>query len=331
MRIDTVAPLKKILSEPKKIVIVTHWSPDGDAIGSSLGLKNYLIQKQHDVTVITPNQYPAFLKWMEGNDDIIVFEENETGAVEKVAEAELIFCLDFNTLKRIDKLGEEVENATVDKCMIDHHLQPDDFAKYMLHDVKSSSTCELVVDFISLMDDEALLNKAVGECLYTGMVTDTGSFRFPSTGAGTHRSVAKLIDSGTKNGEIHSRLFNNGKENRLRLLGYCLSEKMTVLPDFGTAFFAITEEELNRYDYQKGDTDGVVNYALSIKGIHFAAFIVQRDGAVKMSFRSQGDFDVNVFARENFNGGGHANAAGGISEDSLDETITKFVSLLSTL
>jgi len=317
-----------LLSSPKNIVIVTHWSPDGDAMGSSLGLYNYLLQKKHKVTVITPNDYPAFLNWLPGNNKVIDFSKNAKVAKPKVAKADIIFCLDFNSLKRIEDLGVEVGKAKGIKFIIDHHLQPEGFAKYMLHSIEACSACELVFDFINLMGDGKKITKNIANCLYTGMMTDTGSFRFPSTTERTHTIVAALIKAGADNSEIHNRIYDDNTEGRLRLLGYCLSEKLTVLKEYNTAFFSLRADELKRFNYKKGDTEGVVNYALSLEGICFAAFFVERDDAVKTSFRSKGSFDVNLFARKNFNGGGHAHAAGGQSDLSLDEAVIKFVSVL---
>jgi bifunctional oligoribonuclease and PAP phosphatase NrnA len=329
LKANQVSEIQTFLSKPKHIVIVTHWSPDGDAMGSSLGLYNYLIQKKHKVTVITPNDYPAFLFWLPGNEKVINFIEKNSPAKKAVANADFIFCLDFNSLKRIDALGDEVGKSAALKCIIDHHLQPDDFADFMLHDIKACSTCELIYDFIELLGDKALINKDISNCLYTGIMTDTGSFRFPSTKSKTHRIIAELIDAGAENSEIHNRIYDGNTEDKLKLLGYCLVEKLTILKEYGTAFFALSTNELKHFNYKKGDTEGIVNYALSIEGIHFAAFFVERDGEIKTSFRSKGSFNVNLFARKYFNGGGHANAAGGMSELSLDETIIKFISVLS--
>lgn len=328
MNTTQIKEVKELLSSPKNIVIVTHWSPDGDAMGSSLGLYNYLIQKKHKVTVITPNDYPGFLNWMPGNNKVINFQLKTKTAKPIVAKADIIFCLDFNSLKRIEVLGKEVEKAKGIKFIIDHHLQPESFAKYMLHSVEACSACELVFDFINLMGDTKLINKNIADCLYTGMMTDTGSFRFPSTTARTHEIVAALIKAGANNSEIHNRIYEDNTESRLRLLGYCLSEKLTVLKEYNTAFFSLRADELKRFNYKKGDTESVVNYALSIEGICFAAFFVERDEAVKTSFRSKGTFDVNLFARKNFNGGGHAHAAGGQSDLTLDESVIKFIGLL---
>jgi phosphoesterase RecJ-like protein len=323
-----VKKVKALLSKPRNIVIVTHWSPDGDAIGSSLGLYNYLVKKKHNVTVITPNDYPSFLTWMKGNNKILDFQKKESAAKKAASKAELIFCLDFNSLKRIDKLGDEVLKSSAVKFIIDHHPQPDDFADFMLHSVAACSTCELIYDFISLMGDKKMLDKAISDCLYTGIMTDTGSFRYPSTTAKTHSILSELIKAGAQNAEIHNRIYDDNTESRLKLLGFCLNEKLTVMKQYKTAFFALSADELERFGYKKGDTEGVVNYALSIAGIRFAAFMVERDGIIKVSFRSKGSFDVNKFARAHFSGGGHVNAAGGMSDLALDKTIDKFVSLL---
>ena len=328
MNLKQVIEIKELLSEPQNIVIVTHWSPDGDAMGSSLGLYNYLLKKKHKVTVITPNDYPAFLFWLPGNKRVIDFTVNTKAAKKAVAKANVVFCLDFNSLKRIDDLGDEVAKSKAIKCVIDHHLQPEDFADYLFSDIKACSTCELIFDFIELMGDKKLINKDISNCLYTGIMTDTGSFRFPSTTAKTHHIIAELVEAGAENAAIHSRIYDDNTEDKLRLLGFCLAEKLTVLKEYGTAFFSLRDDELKRFNYKKGDTEGIVNYALSIEGIHFSAFFVERDDEIKTSFRSVGKFNVNLFARKHFNGGGHANAAGGMSDLSLDETIIKFISLL---
>ncbi|MCK6649544.1 MAG: DHH family phosphoesterase [Bacteroidia bacterium] len=328
MNAKQVKEVKSLLAKPKHIVIVTHWSPDGDAMGSSLGLYNYLIQKDHKVTVITPNDYPAFLSWMPGDKKVIDFSKKAAAAKKLVAQAELIFCLDFNSLKRIDKLGDEVAKSKALKFIIDHHLQPEDFAKYMLHNVGACSTCELIYEFISLMGDKKLLNKDIANCLYTGIMTDTGSFRFPSTTSKTHAIIADLMKAGAENSEIHNRIYDGNTVDKIKLLGYCLGEKLTVMKELNTAYFSLTDKELKKFNYKKGDTEGVVNYALSIEGIKFAAFFVERDGIIKTSFRSKGSFNVNLFARAHFEGGGHANAAGGMSPLSMKDTLKKFVSIV---
>jgi phosphoesterase RecJ-like protein len=225
-------------------------------------------------------------------------------------------------------LGEIIEKLTVPKALIDHHPNPSDFADYVLHKVEASSTAELIYDFIVEMKGAKLVDKHIANCLYTGIMTDTGSFRFPSTSMKTHLVIAKLMQAGAENSLNHNRIYDDNSESRLRLLGYALSEKLEVLPEFHTAFFTLTDADLKRFNYQKGDTEGLVNYALTIRGIVFAAFFAESDKKVKCSFRSKGNFDVNQFARAGFNGGGHKNAAGGMLEVPLEEVVKKFKSLL---
>lgn len=320
--------LKRLLAKPKTIIIVTHWSPDGDAIGSSLGLWHFLKKLGHKVTVITPNDYPEFLHWMPGHKQVVDAQKNSIKAERLINKAELIFCLDFNDLKRINVLGKQIERLNTPKVLIDHHPQPDSFAQYVLHDVKASSTAELVYTLITILGGEKKVDKHIANCLYVGIMTDTGSFRFPSTSAYTHSVIQKLIEAGAENALNHNRIYDDNSESRLRLLGYALSEKLIVLPEYRTAYFTLSNEEHDRFHYQKGDTEGLVNYALTIRGIVFAAFFAERDGLIKCSFRSKGKFDVNIFARNHFNGGGHTNAAGGASQNSLKETEQKFLRLL---
>jgi len=326
--IKQIQAVHKLLEEPKKIVIVTHWSPDGDAMGSSLGLYHYLLARKHTVTVITPNDYPQFLNFLPGNDKVIDFQKNTKGSRTAIAKAEMIFCLDFNSLKRIDVLGELISKSKAIKVIIDHHQKPDTFADYLVHTVEASSTCELVYTFITRNGDEKMINKKIATCLYTGIMTDTGSFAFSSTTQYTHIVASALINAGAENEKIHQAIYNNSTEDRLRLLGYCLTEKLTVLKEYNTAFFSLRADELKKFNHKKGDTEGVVNYALSMNGIEFAAFFVERDGGVKSSFRSKSDFDVNQFARKHFNGGGHQHAAGGNSDVTLDEVVLQFIAVL---
>jgi len=324
----SIRSLKTFLAVKRRIAIVTHWSPDGDAMGSSLGLSNYLLKSGHEATVIVPNDYPEFLWWMKGNSEVIVAEKGMKRAHEAFRNAELIFCLDFNDLSRINSVGEFIAALDTPKVMIDHHLKPSGFAQYALHKVSASSTCELIYEFIHAMKGLDLIDRDIANCLYTGIMTDTGSFRFPATTAFTHKVVSDLIHRGAEHSLVYNRVYDDNTENRLRLLGFILSEKLQVIPEHHTAFFTLNNEEHDRFNYKKGDTEGVVNYALTIRGIVFAAFFSERDGKVKCSFRSKGEFDVNIFARANFSGGGHKNAAGGISDQKLEDVVKKFKSLL---
>ncbi len=328
MQKKQLTKLKTFLSKPRNLLIVTHWSPDGDAMGSSLGLYNFLKKLQHKVTVITPNDYPPFLNWLPGNKNVRIFSQEPALCKKITAKAELIFCLDFNSLKRIDKLGDEVAASKAPKVIVDHHLQPDGFAHYLYHDVKSSSTAELIYSLICEMGLKKLMNADIANCLYTGIMTDTGSFRFPSATSKTHRTAADLIDAGANNSEAYNRIFDTNSADRVKLLGFCLGEKLKIFPEYRTGLISLSGDEMQQFNYRKGDTEGFVNYALSVSGIRFAVFFAERDEIIKCSFRSKGSFDVNAFARKHFEGGGHANASGGMSKRTLDQTIAYFISLL---
>lgn len=320
--------LKKFLAKKRKIAIVTHWSPDGDAIGSSLGLWNYLIKCGHDAQVIVPNEYPAFLHWMHGHSKVTDAMKNKNKAEKLLENSEIIFCLDFNDLKRINSLGDKILKLDIPKVLIDHHPNPLSFAQYSFHRVESSSTAELIYDLILSLGGKKKIDRHIADCLYTGIMTDTGSFRFPSTTPKTMRVAAALMEAGADAALNHVRVYDDNSEFRIRLLGYALSEKMEVIPEMHTAFFTLSEAEQDRFHYEKGDTEGLVNYGLTMKGIVFSAFFAERDGKIKCSFRSKGNFDVNEFARANFNGGGHRNAAGGQLEISLEEVVKKFKTAL---
>lgn len=320
--------IKDLLNTPKKIVITTHFKPDGDAMGSSLGLYNYLIQKQHTVTVVTPSDYPSFLNWLPGNDTVVSFFDHPNKAKELIAEANIIFCLDFNDISRIENLAPFVGESKGVKILIDHHLDPHDFADFTYSDTKACATCELIYKFIDLMGDKRLINKPVAECLYTGIMTDTGSFKFACTVSETHRIIGELIDAGAENFKIHEAIYDTHTQDRLRLLGFSITERLKVFEEYHTALISLSIEDLNRFNHKTGDTEGIVNYALGIEGIKFAALFVERKGLIKISFRSKGDFSVKEFSRDHFEGGGHKNASGGRSLLSLEDTVAKFVSLL---
>ena len=320
--------LKEFLLKKKDIVITTHLNPDGDAVGSSLALYNFLLLKKHKVTVITPNDFPDFLRWMKGSASILPYDRNVKKCDKIIAAADIIFCLDFNSLSRIDKMEAPVNDAKGFKVLVDHHLQPQAFPDISFSDTKACSTCQLIFEVIDGMGEKALLNQDIANCLYTGIMTDTGSFRFDSTTASTHRIIAELIESGAQKTFIHEQVYDTHSEGRMKLLGHCLAHKLTVLQDLKTAFISLSAEELERFHYKKGDTEGFVNYALSVSNVRFAAIFMEREEIIKISFRSKGNFDVNTFARENFSGGGHFNAAGAHSDLSLDETLIKFVELL---
>lgn len=322
--------LQSFLETPKNIVIIGHRNPDGDAMGSTLGLGHYLSKKGHIVQVLVPNDGPEFLHWLPGYENIYRFDKQNTQAQRSIRNSEIIFLLDFNTLSRVgDDMANTLKEYKNDFALIDHHQQPDDFA-YVYSDTGMCSTSEMVYHFIEMMGDVDLIDKNIGTCLYTGIMTDTGSFRFRSTTSTTHRVIADLIDKGAQNDKIHSNVYDSNSYGRLQLLGQAL-KNLTSLEEYKTAYITLSDKEKKENNFIKGDTEGVVNYALSLSGIVLAAIFIEdkEQGIIKISFRSKGSFSVNKFARNHFNGGGHDNAAGGRSELSLEETVTKFVSLLS--
>lgn len=321
--------LKAFLTTPKNIVIVGHRNPDGDAMGSTLALKFYLEKKGHNCTVVVPNEYPDFLHWLPGSDSTYRFDWQNNQSQKAIQNSDIIFLLDFNALHRVGSdMQKTLENYKNDFAMIDHHQQPDDVT-YMYSDSSICSTCQMVYQFIEMNNDLELIDADIATCLYTGIMTDTGSFRFRSTTSATHRIIADLIDKGAENDRIHNNVYDANSYNRLLLLGQALSN-LQILPSYNTAYITLTSEEKKRFDFQKGDTEGVVNYALSLKGIIFAAIFIEDSDQeiIKISFRSKGKFSVNQFARNHFSGGGHDNAAGGKSDLDMAKTVTKFTSLL---
>ncbi|MFD0835396.1 bifunctional oligoribonuclease/PAP phosphatase NrnA [Mariniflexile aquimaris] len=329
MKKQDILKTKQLLASPKKIVVVPHKNPDGDAIGSTLGLYHYLIKYNHTVNVISPNDYPNFLKWIPGENTILKHDSQTKICDALIKDADIIFTLDFNALHRTGNMESVLAESKAIKIMIDHHQAPDDYATYVFSDVSMSSTSEMVYHFINFLDDSELIDRDIATCLYTGIMTDTGSFRFPSTSSKTHEIIAHLIEKGANNSEIHNNVFDTNSYKSLQLLG-CALTNLKVVPELRTAFITLSQEELNRYDYKKGDTEGIVNYGLSLENIVLAAIFIEdkQEGIIKISLRSKGDFSVNDMARAHFNGGGHINAAGGKSYLSLNDTVEKFISIL---
>lgn len=333
MKIQDIQAIQLLLATPKKIAIIPHRGPDGDAMGSTLGLYHFLLKNNHDPIVIAPNEYPEFLAWLPGSETVKIFEKDKENCIKILEEADLIFTLDFNALHRV---GGEMEvilsQMKAPFIMIDHHQKPDDYAAYTYSDTSFGSTCEMLYNFISFLDKKDDIDKTIGTCIYTGILTDSGSFRFPGTTGDTHRIVAQLIDLGVENTKIPTLLFENSSYSRLQLLGRAL-QNLKVMQDHHASYTTLTQEELNLFGYVKGDTEGIVNYGLSIKGIDFTAIFIENtdEKIIKISFRSQGDFDVNQFARDHFQGGGHRNAAGGKSEVSMEETVRKFENLVTKI
>jgi phosphoesterase RecJ-like protein len=328
--LEHLRPLFSLLTsyERANIVITTHHKPDADALGSSLGLMHFLNKIGHDAMVISPTDYGDFLKWMPGESEVVNFESNIELAKTRIAAADFIFCLDFNSLKRINDMQYPVKESKAQKVMIDHHREPEDFADYSLWKTDTSSTCELVYDFICAYKGDLYLDKDIASCLYAGIMTDTGSFRFDSVTPNTHLVAAKLIEYGVDNAKIHQEIFDSFTLNRMQFVGYCLANKLEVMPNLPVAIIQISQEELLKFDVKTGDTEGLVNFGLSIKGIELCALFVDRSVLIKISFRGRGRFPANQFSKEHFEGGGHFNAAGGQSSQSLAETVARFKQII---
>lgn len=302
-----------------------HQKPDGDAMGSSLALFHFLIQFGHQVTVISPTNWASFLNWMPGARQVLDYERDTEKCNQLLQSAEWLFCLDFNTASRTKRMETTLLETGAQRILIDHHQEPQtEIFTYGISDVSKSSTAEMVYDFIMASGYTDKINKEVAECLYAGVMTDTGSFRFPSSSAGVHRMIADLKEKGLEHSIIHEALFDNFSENRFRFIGNVLLNRMEVFYEYNTALIAVPQADLIKYDIKTGDTEGLVNFPLSIEGIRLAAIIIDRGEERKCSFRSKGSFDVNSFARKYFNGGGHFNAAGGFSKGTLDEAIADF-------
>lgn len=322
--------LFEAIQQANKIVITAHKSPDGDSIGSSLAF--YFLCKKwgKEVVVIHPDEAPDYLKWAPGAADIIVFDQSTEDATGYLMGADLLVCLDYNEPSRVgNDMQMPLEASLAKKAMLDHHLNPSDFCAITLSDISACSTCEVIFNWLKAIGRESDVDQTIGSCIYLGIMTDTGSFRFPSVSSSTHEIAAFLLQVGVKHFEIHEAVFDTNTIDRIRLKGYALSEKLVCLPNLPIAYASMSEAELNRFNYQKGDTEGLVNQVLGIQGIKMAVFFAEKDGKIKISFRSKGEFYVNKLAGDHFNGGGHAYASGGISDESLDATIQKFVTNVS--
>ncbi|WP_452602523.1 DHH family phosphoesterase [Pontimicrobium sp. MEBiC06410] len=329
MNSQDILEIKELLASPKKIVVIPHKNPDGDAIGSTLGLLHYLLKLNHKAVVIAPNDFPDFLKWIPKQDTILKYETQQTECDELINDADIMFTLDFNAFHRTGNMETVLTNSNAIKIMIDHHQQPDDYAKYMFSDVSMSSTCEMIYHFLEKLEDLDYIDKDLATCLYVGIMTDTGSFRFRSTTSTTHRIISKLIDKGADNTQIHNNVYDTNSYNRLQLLG-CALNNLKIIPESRTAYITLSQNELQKLDYKKGDTEGFVNYALSLNNIVLAAIFIEdkQNKIIKISLRSKGDFSVNELSRAHFDGGGHTNAAGGKSDLPLGSTVDKFISIL---
>lgn len=324
---NQIEDIKKILATPKDIIIVGHRNPDGDAMGSSLGLKLFLERLGHYVTVMMPSEYPLTFGYLPKIEQTMTWDVEEEECQAKIEKADIIFCLDFNTLSRIDKLGECIGAHYCTKIMIDHHLYPEPFADYMFSDTTASSTCEMVYKFIEDLDMTNKINADIGTCLYTGLVTDTGSFKY-NTRAETYEVAADLKRKGIDDYSIQSSIFNSNEEKHLRILGHCLANRMEIFPEYNAAMIYLTKEDYQKFDIQRGDTEGVVNYMLSIKSVKIAAFITEQPTIIKISLRSKGDISVQEIASKHFNGGGHKNASGGGVYATLEAVMNRYKKIL---
>jgi phosphoesterase RecJ-like protein len=327
---EAIAHFFPQITTPKHIVITCHQKPDGDAMGSTLGLYHFLIQFGHDVTVISPTNWADFLNWMPGVNTVLDYEAWKHKAQAILDKADIIFCLDFNVLYRTKHLEQPIIASKAIKVLIDHHQEPQESQfDFGISDTSKSSTCEMVYDFIMQSGHQDKINNDVATCLYTGVMTDTGSFRFPSTKASVHRMVAHFKDLGLEHNPIHNNIYDNFLENRLRFTGHALLNRLEVLYEYNTALMYITKQDLLKFHIKTGDSEGLVSYLLTIQGIKLGAICIDRDEERKWSFRSKGNFDVNTFARKHFEGGGHFNAAGGRSSDSLEQTFKKFKEVIT--
>ena len=325
---DKVQKTKKYIDHVDRIVIVSHISPDGDAIGSSLGLYHFLSEMDKSVNVIVPNEFPDFLKWLKGAHDIINYEKSPEIAAETIEAAELIFCLDFNNLKRIGDLGPLVGQAKAKKVMIDHHPDPDDFCSVVMSHPEISSTSEMVFRLICRMGFFEDINRECAESIYAGMMTDTGAFTYNSNSEQIYYIISELLKKGIDKDAIYSKVYNTHTVDRVRLMGYLTYEKMKVFKEYNTVLLTLSQEEQRQFNIKKGDTEGFVNIPLSIEGIVFSIFIREDKDFVKISFRSKGNFPCNQFASAHFGGGGHKNASGGEFYGSLEDAIALFEAVL---
>ncbi len=325
---SSVSYLIKLLEEKLDVLITTHYNPDGDAIGSSLALYHFLTSQGIKSKVLIPNELPSFLQWLPGVNDAVIYAENPKIADDLLASADLIFCMDYNGLGRVKLFTDQLRAANATRILIDHHMQPENEFELIFSEVSVSSTSELLYQIIFEAGLISSLSKEMAECFFVGIMTDTGSFSFACNRPETFEIAANLIKTGMDVEKVHRMVYDTYSESRMRLLGHCLSSNMKVLPEHATAYIWLTKEDLEKYNYQQGDTEGVVNYALSIENVAVAALFTERDDRVRVSLRSKGEFSVNEFARAHFNGGGHRNAAGGDIFKNMPETLVWFESLL---
>lgn len=322
----SLVALKQILDDSKKILVVGHTNPDGDAIGAMLGLYGVMKAKGKEVVMATPNHFPAFLGWMDNIDKILIYKDKAKLLDKQIESFDAIFFMDFNQIGRLERMGEVIMcNKRAKKVLVDHHIDPPQDFDLMFSDTSASSTSYLLLKIITEIYGDEVITKSIAESFYVGIMTDTGNFSFSNLSSDLFRAVATLVDKGVNIPYINNAVYNNFSADRMRLMGYALADKMAIIPKHNAAYIWMKEEELRRYNFQIGDTEGFVNMPLSIKGIMMSVMFVQTKEFIRISFRSRGDIDVNIFARKYFNGGGHRNAAGGKSFESMDQTIDHFL------
>lgn len=325
----TLTAVQDLLSQPRDVVILSHRNPDGDAVGSSLGLAHFLRREGHRPRVVLPSAYPEFLEFLPAVKDILIYDDQEEAARAAIDAADLFFILDLNSFDRIDKVAAGLDTDERPRVMIDHHLYPEPIAHHMISKPAASSTCEMVFEFIDGLGRAAVVDKAVADCLYTGIVTDTGGFKY-ATSPDLFRTVARLIEAGADDYKVQDSIWNSMTEKQLRLLGHCLANRMEIYSEYRTGLIYLNQEDYADFDIQRGDTEGIVNYVLRMPGIMVAAFIHEQPTIVKLSLRSKGEMNVQQICRKHFRGGGHKNASGGASFSPLGSTINKFKKLLPT-
>lgn len=319
---------KELLNDARQIAIIPHSGPDGDAMGSSLALYQLLVKKGKKAKVITPNAYPLFLNWLPCNSEVLICSEEKEKAAEYMNASDLMFMLDHNSFKRSGDLEELFSQSEAKKIMIDHHPEPEAVVDVRFSDIEMSSTCELMYEFMEALGEDHLIDEAMAECLYTGITTDTGGLSYNSSNPRTYQIVGDLLTRGIDKRKIHSHIYDNFSTDRMKLLGYCLDKGLEVLEEYKTAIIVLTQEQLKEFNYKDGDTEGFVNYPLSIQGMLMSVIFIEKEDMVKISFRSKGDVPINEIARKYFNGGGHVNAAGGRTFKPLDVAIKRFKKVL---
>lgn len=324
---DNMDDIRNLLSYPKDIVILSHRNPDGDAMGSSLAISSYLKKMGHKADVIMPSEFPSALTFLPSTDDITIYDFEKERTTQLIDKAQILFFLDFSGLDRLDAIGEHIIASTAYKIHIDHHLDPEPFADFVLSDPSRSSTAELVYDFLISLNSGKYIDQRIAECLLTGIISDTGSFKYSAT-ASTFFIVAKLMETGLQIADLQNKIYNNLSEKQLKLIGYGIDRKMEIIPEYKTAIMTLSKQDYKDYGIQRGDTEGLVNYMLMMKDIDIAALITEQPTIIKLSLRSKGDTSVQEIVKNHFNGGGHKNAAGGQAFASLENVVSRFKEVL---